>query len=164
MRYLLSAAVVASVVLLDQAAKLWAGRTLAGGPPVTVIDGFFRLVYHRNTGGVFGLFAGPASDTRRLFFVAATVAALAFVVYLLRQWGGQSRTSLVGLSLVAGGAVGNLIDRIAYGEVVDFIDWYWGSYHWPTFNIADSAITAGTALLLFSVVCAPPKDTGNERG
>ena len=150
-RILLAGAVAALVVILDQASKLWATEALRGHPPVTVVENFFHLVYHRNTGGVFGLFSGSPSGLRITLFVIVTLVALGFVVYLIREWGRESRSALVALSLVAGGALGNLIDRIAYGEVIDFIDWHWHGHHWPAFNVADSAITVGTAVLLFSV-------------
>jgi signal peptidase II len=151
----LSALISGTVLLLDQAAKAWAGKTLAGEAPLTVADNFFHLTYHRNTGGVFGLFAGTATMGRRLFFLTASLLALAFVLYLIREWGRDSLLSLWGLSLICGGALGNLVDRVRYGEVIDFIDWHWYSHHWPTFNIADSAITTGTVLLLLSVLLSP---------
>jgi signal peptidase II len=151
-RILLAGAVAALVVLLDQASKLWATGALQGRPPVKVIDGFFNLVYHRNTGGIFGLFSGSPSPGRVLFFSAVTLAALGFVVYLMKEWGGESSPALLALSLVAGGAVGNLIDRLVYGEVIDFIDWHWRHYHWPAFNVADSAISVGTALLILTLL------------
>jgi signal peptidase II len=151
-RILLAGAVAALVVVLDQASKLWATEALRGHPPVTVVEDFFHLVYHRNTGGVFGLFSGSPSGLRITLFVIVTLAALGFVVYLIREWGRESRSALVALSLVAGGALGNLIDRIAYGEVIDFIDWHWHGHHWPAFNIADSAITVGTMILLVAML------------
>jgi signal peptidase II len=151
----LAAVISATVLLLDQASKAWADKTLAGQGPVTVVDSFFHLTYHRNTGGVFGLFAGTPTMSRRLFFLAASLLALLFVLYLIREWGRDSLLALWGLSLICGGALGNLVDRVRYGEVIDFIDWHWYSHHWPTFNIADSAITMGTALLLLSVFLAP---------
>jgi len=143
-----SLAVAIVVLALDQVTKAWVLRALPGSPPVTVIPGFFDLVLSRNTGGVFGLFAGPPSLARRVFFVGATAVALSFLAALLRTWGRESRLLLVALSLVAGGAVGNLVDRLRFGSVVDFIDWHWRSHHWYTFNVADAAITTGAALLL----------------
>ena len=137
-----------AVLLLDQATKAWVLRTMPGNPPLTVIPGFFDLTLGRNTGGVFGLFSGAPSAARKALFVGVTAGALVLLAKLLRQWGRESRLALVALSLVAGGALGNLVDRLRFGSVVDFIDWYWGSYHWYTFNVADAAITAGAALLL----------------
>ena len=141
-------AIAVVVLALDQATKAWVLNTLPGAPPLTVIPGFFDLVFSRNTGGVFGLLAGAPSFARRAFFVGATAIALGVIVAFLRRWGHESRLLTVSLSLVSGGAVGNLVDRLRFGSVVDFIDWYWGSHHWYTFNIADSAISVGAVLLI----------------
>lgn len=140
--------IAAAVLALDQATKAWVLATLPGAPPVTVIPGFFNLTFSRNTGGVFGLFSGAPSLGRRAFFVGATAVALGVIVLFLRRWGRESRLLSVALALVAGGAVGNLVDRLRFGSVVDFIDWHWRSHHWYTFNIADSAITGGAVLLV----------------
>lgn len=158
--YLVAVVMASVAVLLDQATKIWATSALATSQPVTVIENFFHLTYHRNTGGVFGLLAGPPSMLRQAFFVGATVVALAFIAWLLRDWGRESGTALAGLSMVGGGAVGNLIDRIVYGEVVDFIDWHWYGHHWPTFNVADSFITVGTVLLVCSMFTHPGPSRG----
>ena len=146
--------VAAAVIALDQATKAWVLRTLPGNPPLTVVPGFFDLVFSRNTGGVFGLLAGAPSFGRRAFFVGATAVALGVIVVLLQRWGRESRWLTFALSLVAGGAVGNLVDRLRFGSVVDFIDWHWRAHHWYTFNVADGAITVG-ALLLFAHSLAP---------
>jgi signal peptidase II len=159
--WLSSAATVAVVTALDQWTKAWALAELRGKAPRTVVPGFFDLTFNRNTGGVFGVLAGAPSPGRRLFFAAATVAALALIVALLWRFGRESRLLRAALPLVAGGAVGNLVDRVRFGSVVDFIDWYWRDYHWPTFNIADSAITVGAALILaYSFFAAPPPAPG----
>ena len=106
---------VAAVVLaLDQATKAWVLQALPGAPPVTVIPGFFDLTYSRNTGGVFGFLAGAPSLGRRAFFVGATAIALGVIVAYLRRWGGQSRLLTFALALVAGGAIGNLFDRLRF--------------------------------------------------
>ena len=141
-------ALAATVIVLDQASKAWVLQNLPGAPPLTVVPGFFNLTFSRNTGGVFGLLAGAPSFGRRAFFVGATAVALGVIVIFLRRWGHESRLLTVALSLVSGGAVGNLVDRLRFGSVVDFIDWHWRSYHWYTFNIADSAIVGGAALLI----------------
>jgi signal peptidase II len=140
--------IAGAVLLLDQATKAWVLQALPGRPPLTVVPGFFDVVLSRNTGGVFGLFSGPPGLARRVLFTVATGAALVALAVFLRRWARESRLALVALSLVAGGAVGNLVDRLRFGSVVDFIDWYWGSYHWYTFNVADAAITSGAALLI----------------
>jgi signal peptidase II len=139
--------VAAAVLALDQATKAWVLRALPGKPPLTVIPGFFDLTFSRNTGGVFGLLAGTPSFGRRAFFVGATAAALGVIVVFFRRWGRENRLLALALALVAGGAVGNLVDRLRFGSVVDFIDWHWRTHHWYTFNVADSAITVGAVLL-----------------
>jgi signal peptidase II len=145
--WVLVATIAGLVLALDQASKAWALAALPGAPPLAVIPGFFDLTLSRNTGGVFGLFAGAPSAGRRVFFVGATALALGVIAVFLRRWGHESRLLTVALSLVAGGALGNLVDRLRFGSVVDFIDWYWRGHHWYTFNVADSAITVGAALL-----------------
>jgi signal peptidase II len=161
-RITLAASLALSVVLLDQASKLWASRSLAGQYPLTIVENFFHLTYHRNAGGVFGLFADSTFMEKRIFFIAASVLALALIAYYLREFGGKSLPALVGLSLISGGALGNLVDRILYGEVIDFIDWHWYDHHWPTFNIADSGITVGTALLLVTLLLMPREEAGDR--
>ena len=148
--------IAGAVVLVDQATKAWVLRHLVDAPPLTVIPGFFSLTFSRNTGGVFGLLAGAPSAARRAFFVASTLVALGVIGHFLRRWGRESRLLVIALSLVAGGAVGNLVDRLRFGSVVDFIDWYWRSHHWYTFNVADSAITTGAALLLVQSLLPDP--------
>jgi signal peptidase II len=124
-----------------------------------VIPGFFNLTYVRNSGAAFGLFADLPSAVRAPIFAALSLGALVLLLFLLRglrpeQWG--MRVALAG---VLGGAVGNLIDRIRDGEVVDFLDVYWRSYHWPAFNVADSFITLGVvAVLVSSFRSRPPDD------
>jgi signal peptidase II len=155
-------AIAGAVVLIDQVTKAWVLRHLAGGPPLTVIPGFFNLTYGRNTGGVFGLLSGAPTLTRRLLFVGATAVALGVIVHFLRRWGRESRLLAFALSLVAGGAIGNLIDRVRFGSVVDFIDWYWRSHHWYTFNVADSAISVGAVLLFVQSLL--PERSANRSG
>jgi signal peptidase II len=148
--------VAAAVLALDQATKAWVLSALPGKPPLTVVPGFFDLTLSRNTGGVFGLLAGSPSFGRRAFFAGATAAALGVIVVLLRRWGRESRLLALALALVAGGAVGNLVDRLRFGSVVDFIDWHWRTHHWYTFNVADSAITVGAALLFVHSLLPEP--------
>jgi len=155
--------VAAAVIALDQATKAWVLHALPGKPPLTVIPGFFDLTFSRNTGGVFGLLAGAPSFGRRAFFVGATAVALGVIVVLLRNWGRDSRLLTFALSLVAGGAVGNLVDRLRFGSVVDFVDWHWRTHHWYTFNVADSAITAGAALLLAHSLAPDLSTTASAR-
>lgn len=117
------------------------------GQAVVVVPGLLNIVYYMNPGAAFGLF-NDGGVLRRVFLVGTSIVALAVIGALLRKTRGLLTS--FGLSLVAGGAVGNLIDRIRFGTVVDFLDLHAGAYHWPAFNVADSAITVGVILAVFS--------------
>jgi len=138
------------VVVLDQLTKLWLVASLPYGSQKTVIPGFFDLVHTRNRGVAFGLFAqaGPFSQVVLLLLVVVLVVFVAWQLVHHRQ----RLAPRVGLGLILGGALGNLLDRLIRGEVVDFLDFYlsWGgrSYHWPAFNVADASITLGALWLL----------------
>ena len=151
----MAAIVTFTVVAADQASKLWADRTLSAQRPIEVIENFFHLTLHHNTGGVFGLLSGQPTLLRRGFFITAVFIAIAFLLYYMREWGRGSTFTMASLALILGGAVGNLIDRMLYGRVIDFIDWHWYDHHWPTFNIADSAILVGSIMLFASVLLSP---------
>jgi signal peptidase II len=140
------------VCLLDQASKWLVTRALGVHDSLTVISGFFNLVHVTNRGMAFGLLNRPGFDLGFYFLVSATlVAILLLVAWCLRLKDTKQRL-IPGLSLILGGAVGNLIDRLRYREVIDFLDFYVGSYHWPAFNVADSAITIG-AFWVVIVLC-----------
>ncbi|MGH8459565.1 MAG: signal peptidase II, partial [Nevskiales bacterium] len=117
----------------------------------TVVSGLFNLTYVRNRGAAFGLFNDYESSAVQLLLVGFSLAALGLVVVLLWR-GAASAAAGWGLALIFGGAMGNLLDRIRTGSVVDFLDFYLGSYHWPAFNVADSSIVIGAGLLLLQVV------------
>jgi signal peptidase II len=140
------------VVLLDQISKLAIVYTLRLHESVPVIPGFFDLVHVRNRGMAFGLMNHSGSEIGFYFLIPATLAAIILLlIWLFRLKKAQAPIAL-GLSLILGGAVGNLIDRIRFREVIDFLDFYLGSYHWPAFNVADSAITVGTFWVAFFLV------------
>ena len=134
------------VILADQATKLLVLREFALHESVAVTP-FFNLVLVYNRGAAFSFLAG-ASGWQREFFIAIALAASAWVVYLLRKHPRETLFAF-SLSLILGGALGNLIDRLLYGAVVDFLDFHAYGYHWPAFNVADSAITCGAALLVW---------------
>jgi len=116
---------------------------------IPVIEGLLNLTYIRNTGAAFGIFAGSAEIFRRPFLILVSVLASVFIVTLLRRLADSERGLVIALTFVLGGAIGNLIDRVFYGEVIDFLDVYWRDYHWPAFNIADSFITIGVTIALY---------------
>ncbi|WP_454711266.1 signal peptidase II [Cupriavidus nantongensis] len=133
------------VVLLDQFFKIVIVRSFSYGEsrPVT---GFFNLVLVYNKGAAFS-FLADAGGWQRWFFTGLGVVVGAFIVWLLYRHTGQ-RLFCFAVSLILGGAVGNVIDRVVYGHVIDFLDFYVGRYHWPAFNVADCAITVGAVLLI----------------
>ncbi|GAB4272802.1 MAG: signal peptidase II [Deferrisomatales bacterium] len=144
----LFAGVAGAVVALDQATKAWVHTTFALHESRPVVEGVFHLTYVRNPGAAFGLFAGHAEAFRRPFFLLVTAVALAVILGVVRRLPPDRPWTLAALSLVFGGAVGNLIDRLRWGEVVDFLDVFWKTHHWPAFNVADSAITVGMTALI----------------
>jgi len=144
-----------AVVVLDQVTKLAVVRSLRLYETVPVIDGFFNLVHIRNRGMAFGLMNRPDFEFAFWFLVAATLCAIMLILFWFFRLEDDDRLMTAGLSLILGGAAGNLIDRIRLHEVIDFLDFYLGSYHWHAFNVADSAITVGTfgvaAILIFQM-------------
>jgi signal peptidase II len=118
----------------------------------TVIPGFFDLVHARNRGAAFSMFADSTSPLRPFFLIGLSLAALILVAGILRKASSLDKPTAIGLSLILGGALGNVFDRIVSGAVTDFLDFYIGALHWPAFNVADSAIVIGSGLLLLSLL------------
>ena len=147
----------ALIVVADQLAKFAAVQFLALGKAVAVTP-FFNLVLVYNSGAAFSILSDAAGWQRGLFIAIALVAS-AWIVWLLRKYPHQ-RLFALALTLVLAGAVGNVIDRIAFGAVIDFLDFHARGYHWPAFNIADSAITCGAALLIWDALRPRRKDEG----
>jgi signal peptidase II len=141
-------AMAALVLLLDQMTKAWIISTLRIHESLTVIGGFFNITHVRNPGAAFGFLAGASPAFRYVFFLAVTVAAIVLILHYLRTTRIEDISLVFSLSLILAGAVGNLIDRVRFGEVVDFFDVYIGVHHWPAFNVADAAITSGAAILM----------------
>lgn len=140
-----------AVLLLDQLTKIWIQRSI----PVwekgfTVIPGFFDIVHILNRGAAFGFLNRHDIDWQRPFFIVISVLALGLIAALARSKEDDGPFFAYGLGLILGGAVGNLIDRVRLGVVVDFLDFYIGAWHWPAFNVADMGICLGAAGLLVS--------------
>ena len=138
-------AVAAAIVLADQLVKWVVLSQLRPGEPIAV-TGFFNLVLVFNRGAAFS-FLADAPGWQRPFFIAVALIAAAIVSWMLWRYPAR-RLLCAGLALILGGALGNLWDRAAYGHVVDFLDFHAMGWHWPAFNVADSAITLGAALLI----------------
>ncbi len=145
-RYRLLLIVSAAILILDQATKLYIDSRFALYESVTVIQNFFAITYVRNKGAAFGILADSAY--RVPFFIAVAALAAIGILWYLHRLREDQRLLHGALTLVFAGAVGNLIDRIRLGEVIDFIDVHWYQHHWPAFNVADSAITVGVTLML----------------
>jgi signal peptidase II len=135
----------AAIVALDQSTKTVIERLFDYGD-VHPVTGFFNLVLTYNRGAAFSFLAGASGWQKQFLTVVGIVASL-FIVYLLARHGTQRLFSLA-LSLILGGAVGNVIDRLAHGHVIDFLDFHYAGWHWPAFNVADAAIVCGAALLI----------------
>ena len=156
--------IVTLVIIFDQLSKIWIVNNFVLYEGREVIPGFFNLIYVVNTGAAFSMFADVDSPWRHYFFVIIGVCAmvgLTIFAYSLRR---EHIIFTISLGLIAGGAIGNLIDRLCYGHVVDFLDVYVGKYHWPAFNVADSAICVGAVLYLIMTMkearCEKKKQQG----
>jgi signal peptidase II len=150
--------IAALIVLSDRMTKWAISQKIALSDSIDVIPGVFRLTHVQNQGAAFGLFADSPSEWKVAMLILFSVAALAVVSALLWKNGNALNTTAIALSLVFGGALGNLWDRVVSGRVIDFLDFYFGSHHWPAFNIADSAIVVGALLLLSEIFLAPQEE------
>lgn len=166
--------VVASASLaLDLVTKWWAKSHLEDPrafPPkhLELVANHVQLVFARNKGGAWGILQGESASIRKPFFLAVSIAAVVFIVSLYRKLNPHQTALKWGLPLVLGGALGNLVDRIRYDHVVDFIDVFWKNQHWPTFNIADVAICVGVGLMAVDMFTSrkpstPPRVEATER-
>ena len=144
--------IAVAVILLDQATKAVIIRTLRLGQGIPVVPGFFDIVYVLNPGAAFGFLAGLSDGIRNPLFILISVAAVVLIVAYYTRYLRSHRLVSAALGLILGGAIGNLIDRLRYGMVVDFLDVHLGQYHWPAFNIADSAISIGVSLMILDML------------
>jgi len=145
-----------AVVILDRVTKWVIVQTITLEDTINVIPGLFRLTHLENTGAAFSLFADSTSPFKTMLLIAFSLGALSVVSFLLWKERAIFNTGTLALSLILGGAVGNLWDRLADGKVTDFLDFYVGIHHWPPFNIADSAIVVGALLLLMRMLRTNP--------
>jgi len=158
-KYLILFALTAAVIASDQFTKGLMVDKFRLGESIPLWHGFFNLTYVRNTGAAFGLLASSDPRFRTPFFIAVPLLALAAIGYIFRKIPEQDIKLSSALSLVVGGAIGNLIDRLRYGFVVDFLDFHWKfQYHFPAFNVADSAICIGVAILMLDLLLQDATD------
>ena len=148
-RYRILSIIAFVIVILDQVTKLYVDANFRLHETVPVVRGFFHLTYVRNKGAAFGILADNA--VRVPFFITVSIVAMLGILWYIRRIRKDQKLALFSLSLIFSGAFGNLIDRIRLGEVIDFLDVFWRHYHWPAFNVADSAITVGVTLLFIEM-------------
>ena len=146
-RLRLAALVAGVVVLLDQATKALIAATMTLHETIPLLP-CFALTYVRNTGAAFGVLGAAPTAVRLPLFLGVTALAAGALVSFLRRTPAERGWLIAALGGILGGALGNLICRVRFGEVIDFFDLHWGDLHWPMFNIADSAITVGVTLVL----------------
>jgi signal peptidase II len=144
MHYWIFISVTGLLLLLDQATKFYIDQSMNLHASIPVIDNFFSITYIRNPGAAFGLFA--QSGFRIPFLITVSLVAMVAIIVAVHKLPRKDKIPLIALSFIFAGACGNLVDRIRLGEVIDFLDVYWKDYHWPAFNIADSAICVGVFL------------------
>ena len=151
----------ATIVFLDQITKAAIVKNFLLHESHTVMDGFFNIVYVMNPGAAFGFLADMSETFRYLFFIGITVLVMMLIIYYIVKIESQNKLYVLSLTLIFAGAVGNLIDRIRFGAVVDFLDFYIGTAHWPAFNVADSSITIGAVLIVWGMIKKRKEETAS---
>jgi signal peptidase II len=144
--------VLVAGLALDLASKLLVLHYLRLGAQIPLVQGFFNLVHVHNKGVAFGLLSNWSVEFARLFFIGTTTLVLAVVGYLWWRLPRDQWQAALGYSLIMTGALGNLLDRLRLGVVVDFLDFHWGRYHWPAFNVADSLVCLGAGVLVWVIL------------
>ena len=150
--YLLFIGLALSILLLDQISKWLAVNNLEAHQILSIIPGFFNLVLVKNRGMAFGIFSQSRSGFYYYFLLATTIGAIGVILFFFCWIKRTQKWLTIGLSLILGGAMGNLIDRVRLAYVIDFLDFFLKDYHWPAFNIADSAVTVGTFWLFINIM------------
>jgi signal peptidase II len=157
-KYLILLVVSAIVLVLDQATKLYIDRTMDLHTSISVVKNFFNITYLRNTGAAFSFLSN--FSYRLPFFILISLVAVVVILFVFHRLRPDQRFTAVALAFILSGAVGNLIDRIRLGEVIDFLDAHWYNLHWPAFNVADSAICVGVALLAIDMILEERRQKG----
>ena len=146
------------IIILDQFTKYLVSTMLQIYHSYTVVPGLFNIIHIYNPGGAFGFLADNGVLVQKIFFIFFSIIATFFLLYF--YFNAENRNEKVlsfGFALIFGGAIGNIIDRIRYGEVLDFLDVYIGKYHWPAFNVADSAISIGMVFFIYTLIFTKKK-------
>ncbi len=159
-RYVILAVVSVVTIFLDQVSKVQIMQTMRLHESIPIVPNFFSITYIRNPGAAFGILASSSNGFRLLFFGFASLLALVLlgaIFFRLRHddWVGQ-----LSIAAIFGGALGNLLDRVRFGEVIDFLDFYVDAYHWPAFNVADAAISVGVCFLIAHFALEKKQEAG----
>lgn len=160
-KYTLFFLILVPVLAVDQWTKSYIDSVMSLHDSFPVIQGFFNITYIRNPGAAFGFLAGASPAFRSIFFLSVTAVAIVLILYFIMKTSREGMLLTASLSLILSGALGNLIDRVRFGEVIDFLDVYLGSHHWPAFNVADSAISIGAVLLILEMFRGRDHETGS---
>jgi len=151
-KYIKFFSTVGIIVILDLISKAIILTKMPLYRSIEVVPGFFSFTHIQNAGGAFGLMANQSFEVRYIFFIIVSSLVMCLILLLYKNTPNTHSLLAAGFAMIFGGAAGNLIDRIRFGKVVDFLDFYIGDLHWPAFNVADSAITIGTAILIFHIL------------
>jgi signal peptidase II len=151
-----------AILVADQVSKAIVVRSMRLGQSIPIVPGYFDLTFVLNPGAAFSIFATLPDWIRNPLFIGISIAAAVLIVVYRTRHLRQNRLASASLGLILGGAVGNLIDRVRFGVVVDFLDVYVHQYHWPVFNVADSAISVGVTLLLFEMLMDWRREKGSR--
>lgn len=159
-KYLVLIIVSLLIVAVDQVTKTYVHVYFDWGQSITILEGFFNLTYVRNPGAAFGMLSTANESFRTVFFLIIPPVAVLFILFLLHGTPENDKAQIYALALVCGGAIGNYIDRLRFGFVVDFLDFHYKEiYAWPAFNVADSAIVVGITIITLIMI----RDFRNER-
>lgn len=142
---------VTLLVSLDQATKLYIDSHMVLYQTIEVINNFFQITYIRNSGAAFGILSGIKSPFLAIFFLIISLAAIGIILFYYHKTSESQRLVLVSFAMILSGALGNFIDRVWYGEVIDFLYFHWYNHYWPAFNVADSCITIGVSMLVWDM-------------
>lgn len=155
---LVGVAVATCLLATDQFSKWLVARNVHIHESIQVIPGLLNITHVRNTGAAFGILSSPEPGLRSSLLLGFSLLALGFILWVWFRERPTSRLQVISLAMILGGALGNLVDRARLGQVLDFLDFYWRQYHWPAFNVADSAVTVGVILFLVGVMNAPGRE------
>jgi len=163
-RYVVLGVVVLTIIVVDQMTKAYIDGSMYLHESISIIPGYFSLTYIRNPGAAFGILGTMSPGLRLVFFFLTSVLAMALLITIFLRLDSHDWWGQITIASIFGGAIGNFIDRLQYGEVIDFLDFYINGYHWPAFNIADSAISVGVVslLVLFAFEKRKPNLTPQE--